>query len=279
MPARRRLALAALAAALLPAQASAQGVLDGALELVDQSTLRVCADPYNLPFSNEAGEGFENALAERVAEWTGRDGVRYEFFPQGIGFVRNTLGARRCDVILGFAQGHELVQNTNAYYRTAYVLALPEGSDLEGVETLADPRLRGRTIGVVAGTPPASHMARHGLIGDARPYQLMVDTRSEAPVAQMFADLRAGEIDAAVAWGPMAGWHAKEGGVDLVPLTGEEGAPRMSYRITMGVRPSDQEWKRELNAMIREHQDEIDAVLSDYGVPLLDERDQPLGDG
>ena len=269
----------ALILALSAAPASAEGVLGGALELVDPDTLRVCADPANMPFSDEAGEGFENALAEKVAEWTGREGVSYAWHPQAIGFVRNTLGKHRCDVIMGFAQGHELVQNTNAYYRTAYTLAVPEGSDLEGVTSLSDPRLEGLTIGVVAGTPPASVMAAEGLIGDARPYRLMVDTRAEAPVAQMFADLEAGEIDAAVAWGPMAGWNAREADLTLTPLVEEEVGPRMVYRITMGVRPSDQEWKRELNRVIDEHQGEIDALLRDYGVPLLDEHDQPIPSG
>lgn len=267
---------ALLLAALIAGPAAGEGLLDGALELVDPNVLRVCADPANLPFSNQAGEGFENALAERVAEWTGREGVTYAWHPQAIGFVRNTLGKHRCDVIMGFAQGHELVQNTNHYYRTAYTLAVPEGSGLEDVTSLADPRLRGLTMGVVAGTPPASVMAAEGLIADARPYKLMVDTRTEAPVAEMFADLAAGEIDAAVAWGPMAGWHARDAGLALIPLTREEGGPRMVYRITMGVRPSDQEWKRELNDVIREHQGEIDALLAEHGVPLLDERDQPI---
>ena len=270
-----------LAAALVVAAGGAEaqtGVLGGALELVDPDVLRVCADPANLPFSNEAGEGFENALAELIAEKTGRGSVAYAYHPQAIGFVRNTLGAHRCDVIMGFAQGHELVQNTNAYYRTAYALAVPEGSDLAGVASLSDPRLQGRRIGVVAGTPPADIMAREGLIGDARPYKLMVDTRTESPVAQMFADLAGGEIDAAVAWGPMAGWHAQraEEPIAVTPLTHEEGGPRMVYRITMGVRPSDQEWKRELNRVIRESQGEIDAILQGHGVPLLDEDDQPI---
>ena len=268
-------------AALLAGGGAAQaqgGVLGGALELVDPDVLRVCADPSNLPFSNEAGEGFENALAERLAEWTGRGSVAYAYHPEVIGFVRNTLGKNRCDVIMGYAQGDELVQNTNAYYRTAYVLAVPEGSDLEGVTALDDPRLEGRRIGVVAGTPPATTMAKNGLIATAKPYKLMVDTRNEAPVAEMFADLTAGEIDAAVAWGPMAGWQAERMPEPprLTPLTHEANEPRMVYRITMGVRASDQEWKRELNRVIREHQGEIDALLMDYGVPLLDERDRPI---
>ena len=255
-------------------------MLGGALELVDPDVLRVCSDPVQPALLERGGRGVrERAGRELIArEWTGREGVAYTYHPQAIGFVRNTLGANRCDVIMGFAQGNELAQNTNAYYRTAYAIAVPEGSELAGVSSLADPRLKGRRIGVVAGTPPADTMAREGLIGDARPYKLMVDTRTESPVAEMFADLEAGEIDAAVAWGPMAGWHARRASepVAVTPLTHEAGGPRMVYRITMGVRPSDQEWKRELNRVIQDHQSEIDQILLDHGVPLLDENDEPI---
>ena len=272
---------AVVGAAAGPARAQS-GSLGGALELVDPEVLRVCADPRNLPFSNEAGEGFENALAEKVAGWTGRKEVSYTFFPQGMGFIRNTLRANRCDVVIGYAQGDELVQNTNAYYRTAYALVVPEASDLADVASLSDARLQGRRLGVVAGTPPATSLAVNGLIGIARPYRLMVDTRNESPVADMFGDLARGEIDGALAWGPMAGYYAERTGTPMrvIPLIHEgDGAPRMIYRITMGVRPSDQEWKRELNGVIREHQDEIDALLASYGVPLLDEKDRPIAAG
>ena len=269
----------ALAAGAGELRAQSTG-LGAAIELVDPDTLRVCADPNNLPFSNEAGEGFENALAEFVADKLGRD-VAYTYFPQGVGFVRNTLGSYRCDVVMGYAQGDELVQNTNAYYRTAYALVIPHGSPLEGVSDLSDPRLKDARLGVVAGTPPATTLALNGLMGAARPYHLMVDTRHDSPVRDMFADLSAGEIDAALAWGPMAGYYANEADPahTVVPLVNEDGGPRMTYRITMGVRPSDQEWKRTLNELIAEHQGEIDAILAEFGVPLLDEKDQPIAPG
>ena len=272
-----RLALTLAAALAFAGPAVAQGNLGAALELIDPDTLRVCADPRNLPFSNEAGEGFENALADFVAGKLGK-GVAYTYFPQGIGFVRNTLGSYRCDVIMGYAQGDELVQNTNPYYRTAYALAVPADSPLAEVTSLSDPKLKDAHLGVVAGTPPATSLAKAGLIGKAKPYHLMVDTRHESPVADMFADLAAGEIDGALAWGPMAGWFAKQSvtPLKLILLTHEDHGPRMTYRITMGVRPSDQNWKRELNTLIRDNQDEIDTILADFGVPLLDEQDQPI---
>lgn len=271
------LVAAAVAGLVWVAPAMAQQGLGEAIELVDPTTLRVCADPRNMPFSNEAGEGFENKLAELVAEKLGR-GLSYTYFPLGVGFVRNTIGTYRCDLIMGYAQGDELVQNTNAYYRTSYMLVVPADTPLADVTSLADPRLADATLGVVAGTPPATTLARRGLIGRARPYQLMVDTRVDAPVAAMFADLGRGAIDGALAWGPMAGWYARQSPrpLKLIPLTQEDGGSRMVYRITMGVRPSDQAWKRRLNELIRAHQGEIDKILQDFGVPLLDEQDRPL---
>ena len=241
-------------------------------DLVSSTALRVCADPANMPFSNEAGEGFENRIAELLGRELGRP-VRYTWFPQATGFIRRTLFEGRCDVVIGYAQGDEMVLNTNHYYTSAYVLVTRPDSDLADVGTLADPRLAGRRIGVVAGTPPTSHMTRHGLIGHARPYGLMVDRRSESPNEQMVAALRAGEIDAAVMWGPIGGSYAARGGpaLKVTPLLREEGAPRLFYRITMGVRPGEVVWKRELNSLIRRNQAEIDAILTEFGVPLVND--------
>jgi ABC-type amino acid transport substrate-binding protein len=135
------------------AQTSESG--DLSFELVDPKVLRVCADPRNLPFSSEKGEGFENKLAELFADKLGKK-LDYVFFPQATGFVRMTLGAHRCDVIMGFPQGDDLVQGTNPYYRTTYALVAKEGSGLEDVDTLEDARLKGKHVGIVAGPPPAT---------------------------------------------------------------------------------------------------------------------------
>ena len=156
-----RIAALAVRSRLPPLSALAQGAgLGAAGELVDPDVLRVCADPSNMPFTDESGKGFENRLAELVAEKTGRKSVAYTWFPMVTGFVRNTLRANRCDIIMGYAQGDELVQNTNAYYRSTYVLIYKKGGGLDGVETIEDPKLAGKTIGVVQGTPPASNMAQ-----------------------------------------------------------------------------------------------------------------------
>ena len=251
---------------------------DLSIELVDPKVLRVCADPRNLPFSNEKGEGFENKLAELFAEKLQKK-LDYMYFPQATGFVRMTLGAHRCDVIMGFPQGDELVQGTNPYYRTAYALVAKPGSGLDEVNTLDDARLKGKHIGIVAGTPPATNMAANGLMMNAKPYPLMIDTRYDSSAEAMIGDLMSGTIDAGILWGPMAGFYAKRANPQLhvTPLVKETTGPRLTFRIGMGVRGADQNWKRLLNRLIQENQPAINKILLDYGVPLLDENDRPLG--
>jgi quinoprotein dehydrogenase-associated probable ABC transporter substrate-binding protein len=250
---------------------------DLSIELVDPKVLRVCADPRNLPFSNEKGEGFENKLGELFAEKLQKK-LDYMYFPQATGFVRMTLAAHRCDVIMGFPQGDDLVQGTNPYYRTAYALVAKQGSGLDDVATLEDARLKDKHIGIVAGTPPATNMAVAGLMANARPYPLMIDTRFDSSAAAMIKDLMSGEIDAGVLWGPMAGYYAKQASPPLhvTLLVKETSGPRLAFRIGMGVRPADQNWKRQLNRLIQENQPAINKILLDFGVPLLDENDKPI---
>ena len=251
---------------------------DLSIELVDPKVLRVCADPRNMPFSNEKGEGFENKVAALFAERLQKN-LEYAYYPGATGFVRNTLGAHRCDVILGFPQGDDLAQGTNPYYRTAYALIAKQGSGLDGVTTLKDERLKGKHIGIVAGTPPATNMAVNGLMANARPYALMIDTRLDSSAEAMIKDLTSGQIDAGILWGPMAGFYAKTANPPLhvTPLVKETTGPRLAYRIGMGVRPADQNWKRLLNRLIQENQPAINKILLDFGVPLLDENDRPIG--
>jgi quinoprotein dehydrogenase-associated probable ABC transporter substrate-binding protein len=248
----------------------AQAGLAQTSDLVSNTALRVCADPANYPMSSKDGTGWENKMAELVAAKLELP-VQYTWFPQATGFVRQTLRVKKCDVIMAYAQGHELVQNTNHYITSVYTLVLPEGSELIGVETLADARLKGQRIGIVAGTPPAAHLARHGLIGKAKPYHLFVDRRVDSPVVNMLEDLEAGEIDAAVLWGPISGplVKADHPAMTVVPLVKEEFPPRLFYRITMGVRLGEKVWQRQLNSIIRRNQDEINAVLVEAGVPLV----------
>ncbi|KAB2942056.1 MAG: substrate-binding domain-containing protein [Hyphomicrobium sp.] len=242
-------------------------------DLVNRKVLRVCADPANMPFSNDKKEGFENKIAEIISNEL-KVPVEYTWFPQAVGFTRNTLLAKRCDVIIGTGQGDDLVLNTNALYRSAYALIYKPGTGLDGVDSIFDPRLKGKKVGVVQGTPSATIVAKAGLMDKARPYRLMVDRRYDDPSADMVKDIRSGEIDAGVMWGPIAGYYGSRNGEKLivVPLTNDvDKAGRLDFRITMGVRQGDDLWKRRLNDIIRKRQADIDKVLLEYGVPMIDE--------
>lgn len=241
-------------------------------DLVVRSELRVCADPANMPFTNQQGEGFENKIADVIGKALGIP-VTYYWFPQTTGFIRNTLRAKRCDIVIGYAQGHELVQNTNHYYTSAYVIVTRADSELSDVDRLSDPRLKGKKIGVIAGTPPSTYLAKSGLLPSVRPFHLNVDRRFYSPAEDMVKQVASKDLDAGLLWGPIGGYYAMQQSETLkaTPLLKEKNGPRMIYRITMGVRPTEQDWKRQVNRLIREHQGEFDAILQDYGVPLVDE--------
>jgi len=241
-------------------------------DLVSHTALRVCADPANFPMSTREGTGFENRLADLVGQKLDLP-VEYSWYPMATGFVRNTLFAKTCDVVIGFAQGDELVLNTNHYYTSVYVLIVPQDSALASVETLADPRMKDRRIGIIAGTPPSAHMARHGLMGMAKAYNLVVDRRHESPAEDMLADLAKGDIDAAILWGPLGGPLVKAEFPDMtvIPLINEQFPPRLFFRITMGVRQGEKVWQRQLNSLIRRNQDDINAILIEAGVPLAND--------
>ncbi|WP_020178599.1 substrate-binding domain-containing protein [Methylopila sp. M107] len=267
-----RAALAgALASALFSGAAAAQ-----TSDLVDRATLRVCADPADMPLSNEKGEGFENKIADLLGKDLGIP-VTYTWFPDSTGFYRMTLGIKRCDVKLGVTQGADPFLNTNAFMRSTSVLMTKKGGPLEGVDSLSDERLKDKKIGVVAGTPPADYLLKNGLMGTARPYNLFVDRRHYSPAEEMIKDIKSGEIDAGVFWGPIAGYYAKQAGdIATVPLVKEKGGPAMIYRFTFGVRPGEDHWKHRLNDFISKNQDEINKILAEYNVPLVDEQDKPI---
>ena len=266
----RTLAGAALAASLL-LSLQGQGAFAQTSDLVVRSQLRVCADPANMPFSNQKQEGFENRIADVIGKALDIP-VTYYWFPQATGFIRNTLGLKKCDIVVGYAQGNELVQNTNHYYSSAYVLITRGDGALSEVESLDDPRLRGKRIGVVAGTPPATNLAANGLLAGVRPFQLNIDRRFYSPAEDMIRQIANDELDAALLWGPIGAYYARQHSVPfkITPLVKEKRGPRMIYRITMGVRPAEQDWKRQINRIIREKQGEIDAILQEYGVPRVD---------
>jgi quinoprotein dehydrogenase-associated probable ABC transporter substrate-binding protein len=244
--------------------------------LVARSELRVCADPNNLPFSDEKGEGFENKIAALLAQDMSLP-VKYTFFPQVVGFVRNTLRAGQCDLVMGTVAGDDVMQTTTPYYYTSYVLVLPKDKAL-AFSGFDDPKLRDLHIGIIAGTPPADLLVRYGLMANARPYALMVDTRFESSTHQLMTDVAEGKVDAAMLWGPIAGYYVKRDNLPLTlaPIKSEPGLPRMDYHIAMGVRANEPDWRRRINDEIRKNQTSIIEILRDYGVPLLDEQGAAL---
>jgi quinoprotein dehydrogenase-associated probable ABC transporter substrate-binding protein len=241
-------------------------------DIVDRTALKVCADPSNLPFSNDKQQGFENKIADVIGTALGLK-VEYTWFPQVIGFVRNTLQAHRCDLVMGTVAGDDIMQTTNPYYFTTYVMVYRSDKGL-AFDGLQDPRLAGLRLGVVSATPPSDLLVRHNLMAHAKPYQLTVDTRAESPTHQMVQDVVDGTIDVGFLWGPIAGYYRKhdELPLTLVPLKDEPGAARMKYHIAMGVRGNEPDWRRRVNAVILKQQPQITTILREYGVPLLDEQ-------
>ncbi len=241
-------------------------------EIVDRSELRVCADPADLPFSNQKQEGFENKIADLIGHQLGLK-VSYFWFPQVIGFVRNTLRVHQCDLVMGTVAGDDIMQTTIPYYFTTYVMFYRSDKGLSLTE-VDDPKLQSLRLGVVGRTPPADLLVRHNLMAHTKPYELTVDTRVQLPTRQMVEDVVNGTIDVGFVWGPIAGYYKKHDNLPLtiVPLKNEPGAARMEYHIAMGVRGNEPEWRRKISAAIAKDQDKITAILRDYGVPLLDEQ-------
>jgi quinoprotein dehydrogenase-associated probable ABC transporter substrate-binding protein len=253
-------------------------------ELVSRDRLRVCADPANMPFSDRKREGFENRIAEIVADEL-KLPLHYYWMPQGPGFVRNTLGEAMCDLIVGYAADSDVVDHSNPYYASTYVLVSRAGSGLEQVQTLEDPRLAKVKLGVIAATPPTDHLLRLGLLDKARVYALLVDRRYASPSEDAIHDVAAGVIDAAVVWGPIGGYFAKIGGffakdaqpqLAVSPLHADQ-RPALAFRIAFGIRRNELEWKHRLNDVIRARQADIDRVLRDFGAPLVPIAAAPLG--
>lgn len=236
------------------------------------SVLRVCADPGNLPFSNDKLEGFENRIISLLGEHMGLE-VRYTWFPQTIGFVRNTLRLRECDLISGITTTSERVQNTNPYYRSVYSMVYRTDSGITATR-VADPQLRELTLGVVAGTPPATVIATLGLLDHVKPYHLVADTRRYQPAQRAVEDVGAGVTDVAFIWGPIAAYFARRSTEELtlVPLIHEDKSVRLDFRVSMAVRYNETDWKREINAALKELQPKIDEILREYDVPLLSDR-------
>ena len=258
------------AAVLVGAVAFCVGSVDSARAA---SSLRVCADPGNMPFSNKEGDGFENKLAELIAERLGDD-LDYAWFEDKADYVPNTKGKDACDLVMGYAQGTGLIEDTNPYYYTSYVLIYrQDDAEIEAVESLADLRLKQKRIGILARTPPASMIAMHGLVSNAKVFETFVGGSMSKAAEAMVAEIASGELDAGILWGPVGGYYAQRASLplSLLPLVKETVGPSTIYAITLGVRPNEPQWKHKINKVLAENQHDINVILQDYNVPLLNQ--------
>ncbi|NOJ47601.1 substrate-binding domain-containing protein [Bradyrhizobium archetypum] len=243
----------------------------------EPETIRVCADPNNLPFSNRAGEGFENKLAEMVAQKFG-ESVSYTWWAQRRGFIRHTLKAGACDLVMGVPAQYDLVETTRPYYRSTYVFVSRAARHLQ-LEAIDDPQLRDLAIGVHligddgSNTPPAHALGKQGIVDNVHGFMIYGDYREPNPPARLIEAVAQGEIDVAAAWGPLAGYAAKQSKIPLTVrpiIAGERFAPQQfQFDIAMGVRKGDHVLRDRLSDFIAQHRAEITALLQSYGVPLV----------
>ncbi|MES9974326.1 MAG: substrate-binding domain-containing protein [Candidatus Thiodiazotropha sp.] len=243
-------------------------------EARNKEYLTVCGDPNHMPFSNKKLEGFENRIAKLIADDLNRT-LRYHWWPQTIGFVRNTLRIRLCDLVMGVTSVNELLQNTNPYYRSVYTLVYRKDSGLT-LRTLDAAKLTDLKIGVVAGTPPATLLSKYGLLEQVRPYQRTVDTRLFSPATRAVEDVADGNIDVAVIWGPIAGYAAsrQETPLSVIPLPAKVDSVPLAFNVSMGIRHRESNWKHQLNLELEKLSADIEKILLEYNIPLLDRDDR-----
>jgi len=247
-------------------------VLVGEAQGAEVKELRVCADPNNLPYSNERREGFENKIGELVAKELGAP-LTYYWWPHQRGLVRNTLGAEQCDVLIGIPKDYDPVLATKPYYRTGYVIAYRKDRGFQ-IRSLDDPILKKIKIGVHSDTPPHQALAERDLIGDNLvQYSLFYGwAHPEEQLGKPIQDLIAGQIDVAMIWGPTVGYYVKKWSasfLEVVPLQDDGPHTPMSFEISMGVRKGDKELRAQLDEALSTRQAEIRKILEEYGVPLL----------
>jgi quinoprotein dehydrogenase-associated probable ABC transporter substrate-binding protein len=240
--------------------------------------LRVCADPNNLPFSNERGEGFENKIAELLAQEL-NERVEYTWWAQRRGFFRNTLKSGACDVVIGVPAGFEMALTTKPYYRSTYVFLYRKDRGLK-INSLDDPALKTLRIGVqiigddFTNAPPAHALSRRNIVDNVCGYTLYGDYSQSNPPARIVDAVANRDIDLAIVWGPLAGYFAKQSRVlmEVVPVSPQIDQPFLPFvfDISMGVRRGDQELKDQVEQVIEKRRGDIDRILDDYRVPRVD---------
>ena len=274
--------LAAAWALALPGLGTAQETAQN--KAPERKAFRVCQDPNNLPFSNTSGQGIENRIAEVFGKALNLP-VTYYSFPQRLAFIRNTLRYKLpgadfpCDIVMGVPVGYDQVSVTKPYYRSTYALVFPKGKGMDQVTSVdeflkLDPaRLRALRIGIYDRSPASSWLAKHALLENGVPYQIMNADPEQYPGQIIENDLVAGKIDAAIVWGPIAGFFAQRSKAPvllLVPMKSEPGV-QFDFQMAMGVRHGEAEWKKQIEALIDSRSAEINAILKEFGVPVVDE--------
>ncbi|SMG59838.1 substrate-binding domain-containing protein [Paraburkholderia susongensis] len=277
------LCCAALASAAVRADGPALPNNDGA-----DGVLRVCADPNNMPLSNNKGEGYENRIASQMASDFGYK-LEYTYFPQRMGFVRHTLrekeeGSERykCDLIIGVPKGYDMTSTTQPYLRSTYAMVVPNRPEFASIKTpddllkLPPDVLHKLRFGIFTQTPAVDWLLAHNLIDQAVSYRVQSGDPAEYPGQMIEQDLHAGNVDVVFLWGPIAGYFAKRGGdsVRLVPFPAGPGI-RFDYTISMGVRYGEKAWKDKVDQWIGANHDKIDSILATYQVPMLKPVDAP----
>ena len=268
------IALAALAAI----------AVSGGAASAERTAFKVCADPHYLPWSNEREEGYENRIASLLAEALGLP-VEYTWFPQRMGFIRNTLRARgddgeyKCDVVMGLPAGYELAITTKPYYHSTYALVYVRGRGLDDVQSAADllalePARRDKLgFGLAERNPGTLWLARHGMLDRIEVAYASQHGDPELRPAQLEQeDLLAGKIDVTIMWGPIAGYFARSNPdvpVTVIPMASEPGV-RMHFGISAGVRFGQKAQKEELQKLLDENAEAIEAILREHWVPLTD---------
>jgi len=256
--------------------------LPGAWTLAGQQKpqFRVCADPENLPFSNRQMEGFENRIADLVAKEFGAS-PSYIWWGQRRGFIRNTMFAtlkeQRCDIVIGVPEGYDLVLPTKPYYRSTYVFVYPKGKGLQ-IKSLDDPILKKIKIGVhllgddYTNPPPVHELAKRGIVDNVVGFDTFYSPQN--PPSRIIDAVASGKVDAAIVWGPAAGYFVMHQRVPLevVPVPSGKTDLPFAFNMSMGVRPGDSALKAQLEKVLDKKQVEIAKILKDYGVPLLDRR-------
>ncbi len=255
-----------------------------------QPVLRVCADPSNLPFSNQAQQGFENRIAHLLADRLGAT-LDYAWYPMQMGFARRTLanympqeGRYSCDLIIGTTSGLEVGKTTRPYYHSSYVMLYPRGQGLDQVQSLEDlltlpeNKLRSLRIGVFAGSPVADWLVRHGLMKQAVSYKAQSGSREVTPGTIIRRDLASGDVDLMFVWGPIGGYYAQAlsdctecrfRDIAAVPLEPGPGQPYV-FGIAMGVRYGNDAWLETVQGLIDDNRQQILDILQKYNVPTVE---------